>query len=414
MKNSITISILAAIILCYTLRMDAQKSYQFDKKGISETVLKAYLSRSITMAEFLTSDPYCVDGTLPNKYDDIRMVKNIGAKFIGRAIYRWGKEDVLINPDYLKKAKAIADNVHQFDGDIVLQGALFEMISPKVNNIPVPLWVFNEFDLPVENRNFDYTKMLNLNGKMINQWGKSGSVPDITRIETQMWFMYLAGTYMELGCEAFHLGQIALIGMEDKNFQSWGGFIGKLRKYAQKHARRGWVLLDAHTPSGGMVADGKSLLDFNSFLMRIKEIPEKPMECKLQVAYLDGLYGRSKSCITPGGWKSKSLPYLVEFDNYGCNRKPGIADTTSIYVWGYDEITWFYLQKEEYKNQWLMDATKWVRDHDENCFLEMPGCRLVSLCDGQPTKIYHANRRTKDYPEGQNVEETIKAIWEKQ
>ena len=128
--------------------------------------------------------------------------------------------------------------------------------------------------------------MLNPDGKLVNHWGRS-SVPDVTRIETQLWFFYLAGSYINLGCEALHLGQVRLIGMADPDLKEWSGLLARIRAYARKHARRHLVLLDAHVPTGGMIVDGVSLLDFNSFPMRIKEIPEKPHEGVLEVNHLD-------------------------------------------------------------------------------------------------------------------------------
>jgi hypothetical protein len=52
-------------------------SYNFDGQ-ISGEVLESYLSRSITMTEMYRSPG--------NLDDDIRMLKNIGAKFAGRTI----------------------------------------------------------------------------------------------------------------------------------------------------------------------------------------------------------------------------------------------------------------------------------------------------------------------------------------
>src|ERR1039457_7532020 len=60
-----------------------QRNYRFDGK-ISREVLENYLSRSITMTEIYRSPG--------NLDDDIRMLKNIGAKFAGRTIYLWGGE----------------------------------------------------------------------------------------------------------------------------------------------------------------------------------------------------------------------------------------------------------------------------------------------------------------------------------
>jgi hypothetical protein len=91
------------------------------------------------------------------------------------------------------------------------------------------------------------------------------------------------------------------------------------------------VLLDGHVPSGGMVKDGVSLLDFNLFPLRIKAVPckwvqGKPQEAVLEVGHLDALFKRSKGCVSPSGWKCDSSPYLVEFDNFGRGPNPNVAD----------------------------------------------------------------------------------------
>ena len=78
--------------------------------------------------------------------------------------------------------------------------------------------------------------------------------------------------------------------------------LGLVRAYAAKHARRHMVLCDAHVPSGGLVRDGQLLLDFHSFPLRIKEVPDKPQEAILKVGFSDGIYGRSKGGMTPSGW----------------------------------------------------------------------------------------------------------------
>lgn len=389
----------------------AQKA-TFDSNGISRQALEYYLSRSVTMAEFLAVDPHGNDGPYPYKADDVRLIGNIGAKFIGRAIYRWGHETTLTKPDFWQQAGDLIKQVHDKDPEVIFQAAVFEAVTEQVNAVPVPAWVFQVFQLPVETRNFRYEDMLNLQGKLVNHWGRGRSVPDITRQEAQLWLMYLCGAYMNLGCEALHMGQIALMGMEDKGLRKWAEFMARVRTYASTHTRRNWVLLDAHTPSGGMVVDGKSLLDFNSFPLRIKEIPEKPMEGILQVGYLDAFFGRSEGCITPSGWKCDALPYLVEFDNFGVSKNPGVADTASHFIWGYDEITWFFLQSETYRNKWLKYAYSWLAGHDKNGFLQMPISRIISRGRGFPMVRNRGNTRSENCPEGINVEETVKEIWE--
>jgi hypothetical protein len=342
----------------------------------------------------------------------MRMVKDIGAKFIGRSIYRWGGESLLNKPEFWSKAKAFAGELHAYDPDIIFQGCLFEIVTEEVNQVKIPDWVFKGYGLPVESRNFSYVDMLNKEGLLVDHWRKGSSVPDISRQETQLWFYYLACSYINVGCEAFHLGQIELIGMNDPERDSWARVIAKIREYARTHARRHWVLLDAHTPYGGMVRNGVSLLDFNSFPLRIKEIPSEPYKAELAVNHLDALYKKSKGCISPSGWKCEYLPYLVEFDNYGRGKEANVADLNSHFVWGWDEISWLSLQPEDYRNEWLTYAYHWIHRTDPNGHLEMPGCRMIT-CPNQTEGNYRANMRSEACPFGYSQEETIKELWNK-
>ena len=252
--------------------------------------------------------------------------------------------------------------------------------------------------------------MLNRQGKFVDHWRKGSSVPDISERETQLWFYFLACSYINVGCEAFHLGQVELIGMNDPGKNAWSEVISLIRQYAKEHARRHWVLLDAHVPNGGMLKGDQSLLDFNSFPLRIKAVPESPYEGKLQANYLDGIYTKSKGGISPSGWKCDHLPYLVEFDNYGRGKTPNVADTTSFFVWGWDEISWFALQPEQSRNEWLKYARNWIRQTDPNGHLEMPGNRMIS-CPNESQGSYRANTKSPACPIGYSQEETIKILW---
>ncbi len=410
MKKTFLFMTIIGIDLGYvsTVAGETTLDYRFDGT-ISRKVLENYLDRSVTMAYFLvTGRP---EGRREYLYreDDIRLIKNIGAKFIGRAIYRWNGEGLLNDPNFWANAKTLMDKVHAFDPDVIFQGCLFETVSREVEQVKIPAWVFNEFNLPVEDRTFSYEAMLNKDGKMVNHWGRS-SVPDVTRVETQMWFYYLAAAYIDLGCEALHLGQIRLIGMADPDLKAWSALLVRIRNHAKKHARRHIVLLDAHTPRWGMIVDGKSLLDFNSFPLRIKEVPEKPHEGILEVGHLDSLFKRSKGCITPSGWSCDSLPYLVELDNFGRSRNPNVADVKSHFVWGWDEISWFSLQDEAYRNKWLEYAYNWVKETDPNGHMQMPASRIIS-CLNKTDDSYRANTKGPACPIGYSQEETIKRLW---
>jgi len=384
------------------------RDYRFEET-ISREVLENYLERPVTMAYFLIPGRNESNFEYLYRDDDVRLIQNIGAKFIGRAIYRWNGESRLNDPNFWKDAKALIDRVHAFDPDVIFQGCLFETISRDAERVRIPSWVFKDFGLPVEDRTFSYDAMLNKDGKLVNHWGRA-SVPDVTRPETQLWFYYLAGSYINLGCEALHLGQVALIGMADRDLKEWSRLVTRIRAYAKTHARRKLVLLDAHVPTGGMVVDGVSLLDFNSFPMRIKAIPERPQEGELQVGHLDSIYKRSKGCVSPSGWKCESLPYLVEFDNFGRSRTPNVADLNSHFIWGWDEISWFSLQPEDYRNKFLVYAHNWIKQTNPNGHLQMPVSRMIT-CPNQTQGNYRANTRSPACPIGYSQEETIRKLW---
>ena len=213
------------------------KDYKFSG-SISREVLENYLERAITLMDFANMPKFSTEGDYPHKELDIEFVRDVGAKFVGRAIYRWGGEDALSNPEFFSYAKNLIEKLHSIDKEIIVQGAVFEAVYPTVEKVAIPAWVFEEMNLPVEKRNFSYDKMVFENGLYRNHWGRGGSVPDITRLETRLWFLYLVGSYVKIGVEAIHLGQVKLMGANDAGMKTWAEFINCLRKFADRHARR--------------------------------------------------------------------------------------------------------------------------------------------------------------------------------
>jgi hypothetical protein len=402
-----------------------QQSFIFDG-SMSRMVLESYLSRSITMSHFLQSHGYVKD--------NLRLLQNIGAKFCGRALLHWGNEQHLVHS--LTLAESIARKIHALDSQIILQAGIFEIVTQEVNEIKVPSWVFQAFEITPEPRCFRYSEMIYPDGLYHNHWQQGSSVPDITRMETKMWFLYLAGSYIKIGIEAIHFGQITLIGRHDAELINWWEILSRVRKFAAEHARRHFILCDAHVSSGlgcygltdevnlasgGYKVGEHLLLDFHALPLRIKEIEGKPYEAELQVGHLDSLYGRSLGGISPSGWKCDSLPFLVDIDNWGSSGHGGesvagkIGNMVGIndryWIWGWDEICWFAHQKEAYRNEWLWYAWKWIKQSDPNGFLEMPGMRGLADPVGDINE-YYANKKSIACPKGFNQEETIKAIWE--
>lgn len=383
------------------------------EKNISREVLENYLERSVTMAEFATSPKFLIDGAYPDKAEDVRYIKNIGAKFIGRAIYRWGREDAFTDPEFLDYAKNLMAQIHADDPEVIFQACAFEMISTNVEKVKIPAWAFEALNMKPEDRNFSYKAMLDPNGVFVGHWNGRGSVPDITQKETQLWFMFLIGSYVKIGVEAIHLGQVKLMGMNDPEYKVWNEFIKTLRAFADKECRRKKIIFDAHTPDGGMVVGSVSMLDFNSFPLRIKELIESPMEGVLEAGYSDSLYKKSMGCKTPNGWSCESLPYLVELDNFGIRKHPGKAGLDDHFIWGYDEISWFYMKTKEDKAKWLEYAFDWLKKNDKNGHLQMPGARVITLENPRERITCRAIAPSKTCPYGMDVEDAIKNIWAK-
>ena len=374
------------------------RDYHFDGR-ISRPVLENYLSRSISMEGVFNGRG--------NLDDNIRMLTGIGAKYIGRSLCLWGAEANFLHD--VERAKAEVPKMLAVAPDAILEACVFETVSPRVDQIVVPDWVFRDLGQPVEQRNFRFADMIYPEGQR-RDWGRNASMPDESRLETRLWFYYQAASYIDAGFEGIHFGQVEILNRNDRDNAHWEDLLTRVRAYAAKHARRHMVLCNGHVPSGGLVREGRLLLDFHAFPLRIMEVPDKPQEAILKVGFSDGIYGRSKGGVTFSGWRCEHLPYLVELDNWGVSRTPGQAKSGGIWIWGYDEITWFAHQSQDYRATWLRYAWDWVRKTDPNGFLEMPGSRTMrSPLDGK--RWYYANKPSEAVAEGFGDETAIQAIW---
>ena len=369
----------------------------FDFHGsVPRGVLINYLSRAVSHTSLLDTQ----EGQTETFEDDLRMLKNEGAKFIGRAAYVWSVVD---DKEHFAKCRERAALCHEADPEFILQCCVFECVYKNFcENTPIPGWVFEAFGQPLENRCFSMAKMSFPDGRFTDHWGKDTCVPNIMSLEGQMWIYYRACMYINCGCEAIHFGQVWLIGALDNNYEMWHKIISKVRGYAKDHARRGYVICDAHC-HGIITADGRSVFDFNSFPIRLREVaghddPGVPQKCIAEENYSDSIFGKNK-----GG-----APFLVEFDNFGVSKTPGkfTSDLNNIFAWGYDEITWFSLQPDGYRSEFLRYINDWVNSRYPDGRVQMPSRRMTTL-------IGESGERKRGLYRANGIDEwVIKEIWQ--
>ena len=369
------------------------RDYAFDGK-ITEAVLENYLDRSMTLA--------WLDCPSPLAGDDKRMILNTGAKYIGRSCIPWQMGDW----EYARMNQFKRDiaALHAEDPDIIVEACIFETTWTSIEKMTIPAYVFEAFGQPVQSRCFDYEAMLYPDGRYVDHWGQGGSVPDTTRLETQMWFYYRSCEFIKAGFEGLHYGQVLLMGENDRasGYACWKKVLDLTRAFAKQNARRHMVLINAHT-SGMKDSSGHLFFDFHSFPLRLRTpsgstthapAEQNPQVTVIQKGWQDSLYGKSLGGITPSGYVTDSAPYFVELDNYGgtqtggpSSNRPGI----DFWPWGYDEISWFANQPASYRAEWLAAARDAVRAADPKGHLEMPGSRPAWINSSGAMGWYYAN-----------------------
>ncbi len=370
------------------------KNFEFSGT-MSKDVLRNYLSRAVTLQGF------CAENESEDILfeEDLRMIRRVGAKFIGRAAYySWGgnMSNAQIE-NHFSIAKQKADDAHAAAPELILQAGIFEIIyRGTVNSTPIPAWVLEEFEETVTERNFSFDAMLPPEGSIYGEGYWNGNidtaVPYIGNVETQMYIYYLITRYIDAGYEAIHLGQVELImNKHDNLLNDWDTVLTKARAYAKDKARRGIVLFDGHRElnSSGLKINDRMLMDFYSCgaVSHETEIIDDA-ECAEMLHYNEqsvSWIGRTPGGTHPLGFDMDTAFTLVEFDNFdGVNKngEPHVASENDVYCWGYDIITWYATQPEWYRNQYLTECDAFLKsiELDSNgnqTYFIQPACRRV-------------------------------------
>lgn len=387
-------------------------NFTFDGK-ISREVLENYLSRSVTAAGLYESK------TLE---DDLRAIREMGVKFLGRASGIWYM--TMDDEKHFRLSKELEDKVHAQDPEIILQSCVFEWITRRMEEVEIPAYVFEAFGMGPEHRKFRLDDALFTDESSgftsrREDSAKDGGIPDLSRLEARLWFYYRATRYIDCGYEALHMGQVHLYTANDKGMVKTAELFGMIRAYAAVHARRHKVLLDAHTH--GVNIRGKLLFDYHAMPFTRMPLLEVPGEELVLVRE-----GYSEGGENPNGWSAKTMPYLMEYDNWGglvVDDRENIPREELAWRdwWGYDQIAWFANQPEASRNHFLEYTYKWTEINNPNAYFELPFRRMihnaeVSMKHGDNGEtdaqdFYQINTKSAECPMGFDQEETAKRLW---
>ena len=227
------------------------------------------------------------------------------------------------------------------------------------------------------------------------------------------------------GFESIHFGQAEIVGLYDKQtgYSSWNLILSKIRKFA-KNYNRGNVLCTTHlnegmyfdpNPSNPLPNKDRILLfDFHQQPINMVENKSLPCTQTLQPSKLinnhNSLISKTISGINPQGWRVINNPFVLEFDNSdiecltGCNYDISKDEWR---LWGYDDISWFAKQPENYRNDILIYLYYKIKCFNNNGHFKMPIRRMYS----ESCPPLTSNPLYRCATNAFNQENTIKNIW---
>ena len=413
----------------YVMRVEAgevvKSAFEFNKNdALTNATLSNYLDRASTYDVMGTADGQDMSSAIYNAKDFLRQTN---AKYLARGITgEWGANISNKYYDNFDYYKSQIDEIHEIDPEVIIEAAIFETCSEGMNDIPIPAWVFEAFGQPVETRNFNYEDMMHTWKKGIlgfggiygkDEWGTGIHTPSISQLEFQMFLYYRACTFIDMGAEALHLGQMYRIGATSTDasgdvnaidHEAWAKVLDMITEYAKTHARRGYVLFNGHNENGidPVRADGSNemLVHFNMYPLRIEASgsDHSPSESFQAVTlqssgtapYNDVMTGY----VSPlGDTFADCYPYLLEFDNFGVDAEniDKVSNDAQDTVWGYDEISWYANQTPANRHSFLtttvvewLNTTLPTTKGAANGHIAMPGKRTASISSTGGSEYY--------------------------
>jgi len=364
--------------------------------------------------------PYdrCYSHYCPQKYCDvIKSFVDMKASIILRAANTWGKAG------YMQPGSTYYTSLRQFVIDVnaaydcaglrrpVIQGGIFEFIDDGVDGVRIPADVINAFrtesgfeagyylDGSGNPKNLNFKKSRMLAG---SSWT---DCPKIIRIETKMWFYYMAKVFIDFGYKSIHMGQMNGWADGDGSFAHTTVILRKMRQYAQSKGT--FVLLtEENRKAFKFPGTNTFMYDYDSRVLWPREIssPQVGSSVSCSGGPLNYLAGTPcggeayKAVIDPcvltnlgntGGYSPlygcymPYMPYNTYFD-FGAGNHPPVGVATSSpwqSVWGWDDTKWFGMKiSTSCRSFWMADAI-WRNRKFYNGFgfMSAPGLLAIGM-----------------------------------
>jgi len=374
---------------------------------------------------FRDGHPDIMNGKAFARYNDcLRIIRETDARFICEAAFVWDDMQSWEMDHHFFRTACMVRDIKAINPDIIVQASVNEYIDdPTIStcligqpdgtpDYQIPDWVWQAFGQtpPTQPRSFDRQSIrypdanpdLQVNpnpnahhfiGDIINNI----YVPDISQLETQMYYYYMGCRYIDAGCESLDFAQVEL--MNESEFDNlndhrskdekkhdpkyWAIVFEKLRQYADSKPGIRFLLITGDTQ--GMRDDaGRLAFDFHRSVLRPCEYPKYPIPSNGGLVYLskeacypDKVWGVSLGGISPSGWYCVHAPMLRNIDNTEREKNHPLGQLHDpphccYNPFGWDELTWFELQPLEIRNRWLKYAYAGVRCLDPSSHLMLP------------------------------------------
>jgi hypothetical protein len=251
---------------------------------------------------------------------------------------------------------------------------------------------------------FNYDAMFDRNAPdwqhLVGLWskgeGRESGPPDLTMLETQVYYAYLIAEYLDAGFEGIMFGQTMMTGARDHDYAALYALTRFARAWAAERAYRGTVTLTSHVIEMPLwpaepAAERRPFFTHITWPTRLSTTDTNPfgMHFGPGVKAVNGRQGGAE--IERLLAFPYDLPILLEVDNYG--RTPG---PSAVCEQGYDEITAFAAQparaRAGFLQHYYFASRGWLNAHgNPRVHLALVGNRCLNLslslgtdADGEP------------------------------